>query len=283
MVLTIDAGNTKTKWALFNASGEICHQDACLNSAIASTKLLPDTLSCQQILISNVAGAQHAEQLQQLIKPYQATTTWVTSSKQAAHVINHYTIPESLGTDRWAALIAAWHIQHATCVVVNAGTATTIDAIMQREADGKPYGEFIGGMILPGIALMQTCLGAATAQLPKTAAASQQATNQQTSIQPFATNTSDAIYSGAIHATLGAIQQMLQAVAQQGEKPVLILSGGNAGVIKQALAQQDSNSSTVLHSEKTVTITTSMHISIVDNLVLQGLYLLAQPAINTNS
>ena len=275
MVLTIDAGNTKTKWALFDANGNICHQDACLNTEIATAKLLPNTLSCTQIVISNVAGAQHAEQLQQHITPYQATITWVTASKKAAGVVSNYTVPESLGTDRWAALIAAWHMQHTTCVVVNAGTATTIDAIIHRENADNSYGEFIGGMILPGITLMQTSLGAATAQLPKAAAA----ISQQASIQPFANNTSDAIVSGAIHATLGAIKQMLQAVTPQGQTPTLILSGGNSGLIQQALTQQDYSESSALDGKKTVTITAT----IVDNLVLQGLYLLALPAINTNS
>jgi type III pantothenate kinase len=271
MVLTIDAGNTKTKWALFDASGNICHQDACLNAEITTAKLLPDTLDCNQIVISNVAGAQHAEQLQQRISLYTATITWVTASKQAAEVVNNYATPASLGTDRWAALIAAWHLHHATCVVVNAGTATTIDAIIHREDAGRSYGEFIGGMILPGIELMQTSLGAATAQLPKTVALA----DQKTVITPLANNTSDAIYSGAIHATLGAITQMLQAVEQQNQTPKLIISGGNASAIQQALTQQDSTYSAIEHNKKTVTI--------VDNLVLQGLYLLAQPAIHTTS
>jgi len=72
---------------------------------------------------------------------------------------------------------------------------------------------------------------------------------------------------------------MLQAVTPQGQKPTLILSGGNAGLIQQALAQQDYSDSSVLDGKKTVTITAT----IVDNLVLQGLYLLAQPAMNNNS
>jgi len=271
MVLTIDAGNTKTKWALFDASRSICHQDACLNTEITTAKLLPDTLNCTQIVISNVAGEQHAAQLQQRIVSYQAITTWVIASKQAADVVNSYTTPASLGTDRWAALIAAWHLHHASCVVVNAGTATTIDAIIHRENADYPYGEFIGGMILPGIELMQKSLGAATAQLPKTVALA----DQQTAIKPFANNTSDAIYSGAIHATLGAITQMLQATEQYSTPPKLIISGGNAGVIQQAFMQQDSAYGKIEHSKKTVTI--------VDSLVLQGLYLLAQPVINKNS
>ncbi len=271
MILTIDAGNTRTKWALFDDAGVIIHQDACLNAHIANATLLPPSLTCDEIIISNVAGTDHAQQLQQLVIAYQATTYWFKASKQLGNVINHYTTPELLGSDRWAALIGAWHLHQQTCVVVNAGTATTIDAIVKTKIDGETFGVFTGGMILPGIELMQKSLGAATAQLPKNAAIA----NQQVTIQPFATSTSDAIYSGAIHATLGAISQMLHAAEQLGQTPSLILSGGNAGVIQQALTQQDSNHGTALQGKKTVTI--------VENLVLQGLYLPTQPAINTNS
>jgi type III pantothenate kinase len=274
MVLTIDAGNTKTKWALFDDDGKICHQSACLIAHIATANLLPDSLTCDQIMISNVAGETHAKQLQQLINTYQATTVWITASKQAAHVINHYSTPELLGSDRWAALIAAWHMQHETCVVVNAGTATTIDAIVSTPIDGETFGVFIGGMILPGIDLMLQSLGTAAAQLPKTT--TNTATHPQAIVSPFATTTSDAILGGAVNATLGAIKHMMQAIEQQYmQTPQLIISGGNAMLIQQSFTNENSADTAIEQTKKTVTI--------IDNLVLQGLYLLTEPAIKQTS
>lgn len=280
MVLTIDAGNTKTKWALFDNDGEISHQGACLNSHISTANILPDSLTCDQIVISNVAGEAHAKQLQQLASIYEATTHWLTASKQLGHVINNYTTPKSLGSDRWAALIAAWQMQHTTCVVVNAGTATTIDAIVSTQIDGETFGVFIGGMILPGIDLMQQSLGVATAQLPKipteTSTYPQTTDNQQSSVNPFATNTTNAIYSGAVNATLGAIQQMSQAVEQQyRQTPEFIISGGNARVIAQHLTNENSPDIATHQAKKPVTI--------AENLVLQGLYLFTKLAVKQTS
>jgi len=270
MVLTIDAGNTKTKWALFDDDRKIIHQGACFNAQILTASILPDSLTCDQIVISNVAGEAHAERLQQCISTYPATTFWLTASKQLGHVINNYNTPKLLGSDRWAGLIAAWYMQHETCVVVNAGTATTIDAVVSTEMNGETFGVFIGGMILPGIDLMLQGLGAATAQLPTSTVDAK--THPQVMISPFATSTANAIYSGAVNATLGAIKQMTQSLEKEYlHRPKLIISGGNAMVLQQNLADENSTDVAIPQKEKTVTI--------VDNLVLQGLYLLTLPAI----
>jgi type III pantothenate kinase len=278
MVLTIDAGNTKTKWALFDDDGKISHQGSCLNAHISTANVLPNSLTCDQIVISNVAGEAHAKQLQHLTSIYEATTHWLTASKQLGYVINNYTIPKSLGSDRWAALIATWYMQHKTCVVVNAGTATTIDAIVSTQIDGETFGVFIGGMILPGIDLMQQSLGVATAQLPKipTETPSYPQTTDSSQSNSFATDTTNAIYSGAVHATLGAIQQMSLAVEQQyRQTPELIISGGNAMVIAQYLTNENSPDIATHQAKKPVTI--------AENLVLQGLYLITKLAVKQTS
>jgi len=249
MRLTIDAGNTRTKWALFDDAGVIVHLDACLNADIAQANLLPSSLSCDEIVISNVAGDAHAQQLQQLVIDYQAITYWFNASKLLGGVFNCYTTAEQLGSDRWAAMVGAWSLQQKTCLVVNAGTATTIDAVIETQIDGTAIGLFTGGLILPGIALMQKSLGSATAQLPTPA---QDAINLPlASISPFATNTAQAIQSGALIATIGAIEHTAQAIQHKhGDTPVIIVSGGNAKLIAQYVKEAE----------------------IAENLVLLGLF-----------
>jgi len=262
MLLAIDAGNTRTKWALFNELGETGPQYACLNSELGTAHFLPALPGCKHIVISNVAGEQHAALLTKTLSPCQLPTHWIKSSQQTAGVINRYTSPETLGTDRWAALIAAWHLKQCACVVINAGTAITIDVLnVHKNIDAlnvsknnlECLGEFMGGMILPGLDLMQRSLGIATAQLPKTETPAHQATKDI-----FAKNTANAIYNGALHAALGAIQHMVQALNQHSkQEPQIIISGGNAHIIADALKPYVTN-----------------QVSIVDNLVLQGLYLI---------
>ncbi len=260
-ILAIDAGNTRIKWGLFNATGLMLEQGDCFNADLA-TAVLPDTA---RVVISNVAGNAVEEQLKSLLAKSTATIHWIRAQANACGVNNGYDQPATLGTDRWAALVAAWHIKQAPCVVVNAGTAVTIDALSMQPHNSQTgknnQAEFIGGLILPGLNLMQQSLGHATAQLPKLSP------NHNPTLQPhvaiFAKNTADAIHAGALHAILGAITLMARELnAQCKQAPYIVISGGNAPIIYQQAIKG--------HLMADVT----KQALIVDNLVLQGLYLL---------
>lgn len=246
MLLTIDAGNTRIKWGLFNAEGDMLKYGACLHGELAKTQL-PET---SRVIISNVAGTKVKAELEKKLAE-NLSIHWIEAQTIGCGVKNNYQQPETLGTDRWAALIAAWHIKQAPCVVANAGTAVTIDALSVNQQSMQA--EFIGGLILPGLNLMQQSLGLATAQLPMHNEA-----NKFTRQDIFAKNTNEAIYLGAVHAISGAIIQMVnQLQTQCHQVPVVILSGGNSPVIYDSLNGCMTNP-----------------MVIIDNLVLQGMYLL---------
>jgi type III pantothenate kinase len=248
-ILAIDAGNTRVKWGLFDANGTLLESDACLNAEIAQAKLPNAT----RIVISNVAGEHIKKQLESLLSK-DISTHWVIAKAKNCDVSNGYENPEKLGTDRWAALIAAWHIKQAPCVVVNAGTTVTIDALSINHG----HGEFIGGMILPGIHLMQHSLGLATAQLPSIPSDQSAAAVINQSQDIFAKNTTDAMRAGAINAACGAMMQMGFALeAQCKQVPFIIISGGDAQLLKDNLLDD----------------VTKLAL-IVDNLVLRGLFLI---------
>lgn len=250
-ILAIDAGNTRVKWCLFDAGGNMLENCACPNTELAMAKF-PNAV---HVIISNVAGNAIAELLRSLLSN-SATIHWVQAQSAACHVINRYDKPATLGSDRWAALIAAWHIKHAPCVVVNAGTAVTIDALSILPENNENPAEFIGGLILPGLNLMQQSLGLATAQLPKVEPAPN--FSRLTPITIFAQNTTDAIHAGTLHAILGAVELMAHALTQQCKQtPYVIISGGNAEIIKDNLRNDMVKQALI-----------------VDNLVLLGLYLL---------
>ncbi|MDP3087273.1 MAG: type III pantothenate kinase [Methylotenera sp.] len=249
MLLAVDCGNTRTKWAVFNAASEIQSQGACLNTELVTIDFSPSILCYERVVISNVAGEQCTTILTEKILLRPSNICWIKSTSQICNVINRYSNPESLGTDRWASLIAAWHIKQLSCIVVNAGTAVTIDALVSK----NNHAEFIGGLILPGLNLMQKSLGCATAQLPIPIVSKN---TQQQDI--FAKNTTDAMNTGALTAITGAIMLMANALkAQCTQPPTIIISGGNAQQIKDNLEGNVTNQALI-----------------VDNLVLQGLYLI---------
>ncbi len=243
-LLAIDIGNTRIKWGLFEANGVMLEHGDCLHSAL-SNLALP---IADRALIANVAGDAVKSALEVHLSAY-SHVHYLKSTAQIAGVLNGYSQPETLGCDRWAALIAAWQIQQVPCLVVNAGTAATIDALTLNNGQGK----FMGGLILPGLDLMQQSLGLATALLPKITAENAGVSTGQNA---FATNTVDAIHTGALQAISGAITLMFyQLHAECKQLPHILISGGNAQAIKDSLINDLTKQAIV-----------------VDHLVLRGLY-----------
>lgn len=234
MILAVDAGNSRVKWGLHDGSvwtrkGWAANRDAAALDQAWLTIEAPD-----RIVVSNVAGEPARHMLENCLTRWSVATCWITSVAEQCGVHNSYTIPAQLGCDRWAALIAAWRRGAAGCVVVNAGTAVTIDAL----ADD---GTFLGGMIVPGLTPMRHALASRAAQL----------TVAPGNFSQFPTNTADAVYSGILSATAGAVEKMVAALAENlGKPPLCLVSGGDAGLIWERL---------------------SVEATIVDNLVLDGL------------
>jgi len=167
-----------------------------------------------------------------------ANVTWFASLHELAGVRNGYRDPAQLGCDRFAAAIGARALEPAKALVVaTCGTATTIDAV-------NLDGDFLGGMIVPGLALMAAALARNTAQLPQIASGSE---NCNTAAAGFADNTEDAILSGCLSAQAGAIERACGLLGPS----LCMLSGGAARYIAPALSRP---------------------YRMVDNLVLIGLH-----------
>jgi type III pantothenate kinase len=228
MILCLDAGNTRLKWGLREVDGWR-RQGALSYQELAG---LPAELpaSPSGILACNVAGETVRQRIEAMAAGLKIPLAWLTSTAAACGVSNGYGSPQQLGADRWAALIAARSLHAGPTVVVMAGTATTVDAL-----DGG--GRFRGGLILPGLSLMRAALARNTADLPHAAG----------HYQSLPTNTDDAIVSGAIHATLGAIERM---GSMLHDDALCLLSGGAAIELAPHM--------TLKHR-------------LIDNLVLEGL------------
>ena len=234
MKLLIDAGNTRIKWALVKGDEWLRSGALPVEQVSELAQHLNDVSLVKQIWVSNVAGEKVAKKIHALSS---CPVNFIAARDTQCGVRNNYNDVAQLGSDRWAALIAAWHLLGQACLVVNCGTATTVDALTNQ-------GEFIGGLILPSVAMMQRSLVVGTAQL-KTGLGEYAA---------FPLNTADAILSGVIQASCGAIQRQHD-LLKNDAAPILV-SGGASGVLK-------------VHLNK-------LPIRESDNLVLQGLWLIAR-------
>lgn len=243
-LLAIDAGNTRTKWGVFDANGNLQSNGVTLNAELDAVNF-PVT---NRAIIANVAGEAHAKILTQKLAATEVT--FATPAAKACGVLNGYENPSQLGIDRWAALIGAWHFKKNSCVVVNAGTAVTIDALIAKEN----HAEFVGGMILPGLNLMQKCLHHGTAALPNITE------NALSTGSIFGKNTRQAIFNGTLAAAIGAINTMHKAIQNMYQQtPQIVLCGGSAVLIQQNFFK-DGQPNTDMKSTE-----------IIENLVLDGL------------
>lgn len=222
MLLLIDTGNTRIKWALvdprqpatWQSSGAVPH--AGLATLAAGWRHGGVT----EAVVANVAGAALRAQLASLLQDGLGVTPhWFVSRADCAGLRNGYRDPAQLGCDRFAAMIGARALHPAQALlVVSCGTATTIDAV-------SAAGDFVGGMILPGLGMMLTSLARNTAQLPQVA-------DDAAMPALFANHTDAAILSGCLAAQAGAIERALSAHA--GAR--CILSGGAAPRVAAALS-----------------------------------------------
>lgn len=236
MNLLIDAGNTRIKWRL-QLADQVIEGASEHEQMDRLADVLARTPKFSRILGANVAGLPVATRIGAMAADYGLALEWLTPERSRCGVHNLYDQPSQLGADRWAALIGARARHGHACVVVMAGTATTIDLLDEG-------GHFLGGLILPGVELMQRALASNTAQLPFASG--------HFSLEPR--NTADAILSGCLQAQAGAIERMFSQIRECPQASCL-LGGGAADAFSGLL---------------------NLPVQRVDNLVLDGLARLAE-------
>ena len=151
MWLAVDCGNSRIKWALVkNGAPEAVNAV----SAARLGALRRAARRASEAWVSHVGGAVSRRDLRAALRGCPAIN-FVKSAARGGGVINSYRPPESLGVDRWLALVAARPLQR-DLIIITAGTAATIDAL---RADGV----FLGGAILPGMRMMHGALAAGAA------------------------------------------------------------------------------------------------------------------------
>ncbi len=220
--LAIDIGNTRLKWALYEAA---VPGAAVLNQGIAFLETIDDLAEGDwkplpvptRMLGCVVAGEAVRRRVEQQMEMWDLDPHWVVPKAQEAGLVNGYDHPSRLGADRWVCLAGArWHVLKSgvprPALVVMVGTAVTVDAL---DASGR----FLGGLILPGFGLMQRALEQGTDGLKVPTG----------DVVDFPTNTSDALMSGGANAMAGAIERQARRLRlRTGQEPLLLMTGGAA-------------------------------------------------------
>lgn len=218
-ILLLDIGNTRLKWArlkgeTFLPGDELLHAGQLDVEKLThiSLDVLPD-----HVVAACVAGNNSEHLLREWVQQkLQRELDFVTAEQQMLGVINAYADPTQLGSDRWAAVIAAHQQWQGNLCVMDAGTALTLDLI---QSDGR----HLGGYILPGLGMMQRCLLDGT-EIPVSKDSVKLASNTRTG-----DSTIRCISNGALQAACGMVERTIMQFEQQCQETVqCILTGGDS-------------------------------------------------------
>lgn len=132
--------------------------------------------------------------------------------------------PKEAGADRIANACAASKMYSKPAIIVDLGTATTFDIVNEE-------GDFIGGVIMPGINLQFKSLNSNTSKLPKISA--------ETVNKAIGDSTVNAILSGVIRGSACAIEGLIEQCEKElNKKPVIIATGGYSSLISKYMIRR---------------------------------------------
>ena len=259
-VLALDVGNTRLKWAFYDAPKPgaklLGHGAVFLENidqlAEGDWRDLEEPASMLGCIVSGEAIRRRLEEQLELWN-FSPSPSWVVPSIAEAGLTNGYDHPTRLGADRWVAMIGAYARMRQQVkvqplrplVVVMVGTAVTVEAV---DASGK----FLGGFILPGHGIMLRALESGTAGLRVPTG----------DVREFPTNTSDALTSGGTFAIAGAVERMVQHVRTHcNAEPICYMTGGAGWKMAPSM---------------------SVHFELVDSLIFDGLLEIADQRLKTH-
>jgi type III pantothenate kinase len=227
MLLLIDIGNTRIKWARADAQG-LGEQSAAVHANWTEQEFVQQVLAAgakaERVVIANVGGKRMGDLAQAaLLQTWQVQPQFMQSPALGSGLRNAYPEPAKLGVDRWMAMLGGKSLAAGPICVVSVGTAMTIDGV---DANGR----HLGGVIVPGPDLMVSSL------LKNTSEIAQRAASGRTQEQLFADNTLGAIQQGAVQALAALVDRAVDTMREQvGQAPALMLTGGASPRLRAAI------------------------------------------------
>ncbi len=244
MNVLFDYGNSFLAWAVRDGkrwrTGKIEGREID-SLADRLSECFGDLSAPDQVWISSVVTSSSLDGLCNWVEEkWSVKPCIVQSSSSGNGISNTYAEPETLGSDRWAALVAVKHRYRFPACIIDCGTAITIDLL---DADSS----FCGGIIFPGLRLLRESLLQNTGQLKL---------QNGDEDRCLAANTSDGILTGTAMGLIGAIEKIVDCQNKKVDKQLMVyLTGGDAPALSPRLGFEH---------------------QLVDDLVLQGLDIISE-------
>ena len=219
MRLLVDLGNSRLKWA--QSAPNIWN----IGTAVHAGQRMESVLDAawgkfarpERIVMSSVAVPEARDALLAWCQRRWSLAPVVIQAQAEQFGVRHcYAQPETLGADRWAALIAVRGLTKANVCIVDCGTAVTVDALAAN-------GEFRGGAIFPGLQLLRASLLRGTGGIHAAEGESDSA---------FGCSTPDAVAAGTLQGLIGAVTRLLEEQMRVlGAGTQVFVTGGDAPLL----------------------------------------------------
>lgn len=230
MLLVIDVGNTNTTLGIFEGEDLRAQWRLATNREQTADEygiLTRNLFTLENIQSSQIAGIMIASVvpplnsvLEETAKKYFHIKPVFLEPGTRTGMAILYDNPQEVGADRIADSVAAFESFGGPCIIVDFGTAITFDAVSAK-------GEYLGGVICPGIGIAAEALFEQTARLPRVEIREPQ--------RIIGTNTVSSIQSGLFYGAVGMVDGILdRLVAVMGKKTKVIATGGQAGLVATA-------------------------------------------------
>lgn len=226
MLLAIDIGNSTVKFGIFEREKLIARFSLPTDQAKTIEGLKDSiaehlTYSFSGVIISSVVPATNDAFQAFFEKHFQTKPVFVNHSFDLGLKIKYYP-PENLGVDRLVAAFAAAEKYGKPCIIGDFGTATTIDLV-------NSAGDYLGGIITPGINTLSEALFLKISSLPRVEIAKP--------VSVIGDSTVKSIQAGIFFGYIGLVEGILQRMIQEsGERPRIIATGGFARLIAESCA-----------------------------------------------
>jgi type III pantothenate kinase len=240
MLLVLDVGNTNTVLGVFahaekpspnEGDGELLHHERLLAHWRVATRqgstvdeygvLFRNLFSMASLEASGIRGIVISSVvppldpvLRQVCERYFNSKPLLIEPGVKTGMPVHYDNPAEVGADRIVNAVAAFEKYGGPCVIVDFGTATTFDCVSAK-------GEYLGGVICPGIGISADALFQRTARLPRV--------EIRKPARVIGTNTVGSLQSGLYYGYLGLVDGILERLLEEMGKETKVLATGGLG------------------------------------------------------
>ena len=217
MILEMDLGNSRIKWRLLQTdrAGVATSVEECFSEF----KSLPTP---KQVRLASVRRDDSVSRIGcWTMSQWSIGCKIAVVTSECSGVHNLYSDPGRLGVDRWLAMLAGYHLVNSACVIVDSGTALTVDAL-------DSSGWHLGGYIVPGFSTAVDSLQATTGIRVKSRNFRQSAC--------LGASTEQAVLQGILNQGAALIEKVVADLARSENRISVLLSGGDADLLHGALS-----------------------------------------------